>query len=62
MFRKSFSLYNSNIKKKKKMSTLEIANRRQENRLSRRLTVDTQEPYISIRPIIKSKEKSLSID
>lgn len=61
MFRKSFSLYNSNIKKKK-MSTLEIANRRKENRLSRRLTVDTQEPYISIRPIIKSNEKSLSID
>lgn len=29
--------------------------KKKDNRLSRRLTVDTQEPYISIRPIIKSK-------
>ncbi|KAG2201941.1 hypothetical protein INT47_000480 [Mucor saturninus] len=29
----------------------------QEKRLSRRLTVDTQEPYVSIRPIIKKADK-----
>ena len=29
-------------------------NKKKENRLSRRLTVDTAEPYVSIRPIIKS--------
>lgn len=41
------------------MSTLDVANRKKENRLSRRLTVNTQEPYISIRPIIKSKKEKL---
>lgn len=34
--------------------TLEV-NKNKEHRLSRRLTVDTQEPYVNIRPIIKSK-------
>lgn len=34
--------------------TLDV-NKKKEHRLSRRLTVDTQEPYVSIRPIIKSK-------
>lgn len=34
-------------------NTLSV-NERQKNRISRRLTVDTQEPYISIRPVIKS--------
>ncbi|CAO0801270.1 unnamed protein product [Mucor circinelloides] len=39
------------------MTTLEIANRKKENRLSRRLTVSTTEPYINIRPIIKKADK-----
>jgi hypothetical protein len=34
---------------------LEVTKQKKENRLSRRLTVNTQEPYVSIRPIIKSK-------
>ncbi|KAL9538441.1 hypothetical protein MBANPS3_010924 [Mucor bainieri] len=39
------------------MTTLEIANRKKENRLSRRLTVSTTEPYVNIRPIIKKADK-----
>ncbi|KAG0776958.1 hypothetical protein G6F22_012204 [Rhizopus arrhizus] len=37
-------------------NTLSV-NERQKNRISRRLTVDTQEPYISIRPVIKKADK-----
>ncbi|RCH81297.1 hypothetical protein CU098_001665 [Rhizopus stolonifer] len=32
-------------------------NEKQKHRISRRLTVDTQEPYISIRPVIKKADK-----
>ncbi|CEG76201.1 hypothetical protein RMATCC62417_11131 [Rhizopus microsporus] len=32
-------------------------NEKQKSRISRRLTVDTQEPYISIRPVIKKADK-----
>jgi hypothetical protein len=35
--------------------------RKKENRISRRLTVNTEEPYVNIRPIIKSRLKQNSL-
>jgi hypothetical protein len=42
--------------------SLDVA-RKKEHRISRRLTVNTEEPYVNIRPIIKSKlaYKAISI-
>lgn len=40
---------------KKRLLVDQQQQQKQQNRLSRKLTVDTREPYVSIRPVIKSK-------